>query len=659
MRVLAQIGNYTLEREIGRGASSEVWLGRHAQLPDLLVAVKVLVADEREAVQRFQREAAIAARLRHARIVRILDHGYIQPFHYTVLEYINGDSLRQVIERRHRLPLAEALAIFSQVAEALDYAHVLNVIHRDISAANILIEEQSGRALLTDFGIARDTGQPITVTRAIMGTPGYLSPEHAQSATSVTRFSDIFGLGIILYQMLSGELPWPETTESPNFSTPLPLLRERGVEGLPADVDRVLATLLALDPAQRYASAVAAAEDLRRIVQRHAVETQVVLGTAPAAPKPVEVHSDGIESNQVETILGLNLVQPILEQAHQRAEALRDPAVIATLLDAWSAQDRLRRRPLLGRLARLHKVVSHNVYFYRLRVLYEHRASTEDIEEPDRKAQVFPLEPELERWAVTLPAAEQFTDEPGGRLNLPGSTRVVVCKDCVGKGAVICPRCQGRQRIAAPRPAPARPAPEGATTVRAATPTRAAAVPIARNGTNEQVLVPCPDCAGRGGSTCTRCTGIGRLVLRKTFRWSRQVQLFAAQDDLPALNERWLARVCKAEPIYCERQKGGMRPEWSHINPVSALLNAAEARCNEATRIAISELSITLIPVTNIVFDLGKTGDADLYKLAIYGFEQLIPPDWRFFNWERVTFSCIVAFLLVIVVILFAGTFVH
>ncbi|NTU82396.1 MAG: hypothetical protein HGA45_23990 [Chloroflexales bacterium] len=182
-------------------------------------------------------------------------------------------------------------------------------------------------------------------------------------------------------------------------------------------------------------------------------------------------------------------------------------------------------------------------------------------------------------------------------------------------------------------------------------------VTAARAAASEQVLVPCPDCEGRGGVTCDRCEGVGRLVVRRTFRWSRKTRLLEAQDDLPALDESWLARTCKAEPIYCERHKGGMRPEWAHISPVAGLLNEAEARCDDETHIALSELSISLIPVTDIVFDLGKTGDGGLYKLAIYGYEKLIPPDWRFFNWERVIFVSLVAFLSVIVLVLLVFAF--
>lgn len=668
MSVPQQVGNYKLEREIGRGASSEVWLGRHAHLPDHVVAVKVLMSQDREAIRRFQREAAIAARLRHPNITQLFDYGYSQPFFYTVLEYVEGGSLRQILDRRTRLPLPEALAIFRQIAAALDYAHALGVVHRDVSPGNILIAQGSARALLTDFGIARDGGAPITVTRAIMGTPGYLSPEHAQSATAVTHLSDLFSLGIVLYQMLAGDLPWdepPGLPEGPAFG-PIRGLRERGVEGLPSDVDRVLRTLLALDPASRFPSARAAVEELDRIFQRHEVATQIVSGrpAAAAGPAPVQFQAGGVEPNAVETVLGADLVRAPIDRAHRRADELRNPAAVAALLDEWAARDRLRRRPLLGRLARLHKITSRNVYFYRLRVLYEKRSAPESQEEPDHKAQVFPLEAQVERWAVSLPQPKAFEDEPGGRIVLPGSTRVVTCKDCSGRGTTVCTNCGGKQRVYVTRTVAATTstgtartatAAGGATAAPAATAPAAGAAPAERT---EQVLVPCPECSGRGGVDCQRCTGVGRLILRQSFRWSRQTQLLADEDDLPAVDEAWLAKACKAEVIYTQRQAGGLRPEWAHIPSLDGLVQQVQDRLDDNTRVALSELSVSLIPITEIVFDLGKAGEGGLYKLAIYGFENVIPADWRFFNWERVVYLCLLFFLVVVTVVLLVFSFV-
>lgn len=704
MPLPAQIGNYRLERELGRGASSEVWLARHSYLGDHTVAIKVLMSQERETVRRFKREAAIAARLRHAHIVQLLDYGQCDPFFYAVMELIEGQSLRDLLAARDHLSLPAATAIFTQIAEALEYAHTHGIVHRDVSPANILIEEQTRRALLSDFGIAREIAQPITQADAIMGTSGYHSPEHAQSAANVTHLSDIFSLGVVFYHMLSGQLPWhnvPSLTDKDDFSPPVPLA-ERGIEGLPPEVDRVIRTMLALDPNDRYPTAALPAAELRQIIARHQTKTQRI-GAAPITTRPVELQASGVEPNPIERILAPDLAQATMDRTHRRAEELRDPAFVAALLDQWADQDRWRRTPLLGRLARLHKVVSRNVYFYRLRVLYERREAPEEDEEPDRDAEVFAVEPELAPWDVPLPSAESFTDNPGGRVHLPGATRVVACQPCAGKGFTICPRCQGRQRIPAPAPAPApapmsgpprtpaggaaprgapaspadyareledllqtqpspapRPPPSAASPPAARTPRSAprtgpSAPRAADSGApipQPPTLIPCPECSGRGGLICTRCTGIGRLVQRKVVRWRRHSDAFSAQDDLPFLDEDWLARTCHAELVYRERQAGGTRPEWQLIPAIAELIKRAEAPLDNHTRITLSELSISLIPITDIVFDLGKTKDSDLYRLTIYGFENLIPPDWRFFNWERVVMVCVILFLLVIVLVL-------
>jgi eukaryotic-like serine/threonine-protein kinase len=134
MSIPRQVGNYQLESMLGRGGTSEVWLGRHKHLRDRAVAVKILMSHDAEAVERFQREAQLTSKLRHPGIVQIYDHGHYQPFYCTVMEYLPGGSLRQLLDRQSRLPRDQALAIFAQVADALDYAHTQGVIHRDVSA---------------------------------------------------------------------------------------------------------------------------------------------------------------------------------------------------------------------------------------------------------------------------------------------------------------------------------------------------------------------------------------------------------------------------------------------------------------------------------------------------------------------------------------------
>ncbi len=672
-----RIGNYALEREIGRGGASEVWLARHIHLEKRQVAIKILMSHDNETIQRFMREANLASRLTHPCIVQVYDYGQYDRLSCTILEYIPGVSLRQLLERQQNLSLADAINIFRQIADALDYAHRVGVIHRDVSPGNILIEQSSRRrALLTDFGIARDPAQSITVTSAIMGTPGFLSPEHIKSATAVTHLSDIYSLGIVLYNMLSGELPWDEPPDLADRSfkaqPPIPL-RQRGIKGLPIDVDRVIQTMLAVDPAKRYSSARSAVDELEHILERHQLQTQ--MASQQATPLTITGHSTyeshGLVSDMVEPALGADLVREPIERARQRAEELRQETTITRLLDEWSSQVWLRRR-MLGRLARLHKVQSRNVYFYHLKVLYEQRELPELRETPDYKAAAFTPRPEMDRWQVTLPQADEFNDEPGEEVNIPGSTRVIACPKCDGKGLTVCPRCQGRQRITVVREIEASSAyaqakrdpsqqgqqrssmPQTAQQLDANDSVEGSGKPKKRR--TEKVLVPCPDCDGRGGFVCERCDGVGRLTQRKAFHWRRTAQVREARDDLPNLDEAWLQRTCKAEQIYCERADNGFRTEWLLIPILGDLVAEAQSATSETSRVALSEVTISFIPLSDIVFDLGDYDEAEadergLYRLSIYGFENVIPPDWRFLNWERVIFLLITAFLTILVVI--------
>src|SRR5437764_1265092 len=241
------------------------------------------------------------------------------------------------------------------------------------------------RLLLTDFGIARESGKAgVTTINKLMGTPGYLSPEHASSATAVTHLSDIYGLGVVLFEMLSGMLPWNHFPGMPDssggmFTAPLSL-QSRGVQGLPADVDRVIQTMLALDPAKRYPSAQAAIEDLDRVLARHTSPTQVV---GPASAQGDAARKDGrsvllaaravslcqpqsAELHPAEKALGPDLLKGPMQEARKRAEALCDEQEVTALLNRWSDEGYFRRK-LLGRQAGFQRVISTNVYFYTLR----------------------------------------------------------------------------------------------------------------------------------------------------------------------------------------------------------------------------------------------------------------------------------------------------
>ncbi len=666
-RIPSQIGNYILEHEIGRGATSEVWLARHAHLEQRQVAIKLLMAQDRETVQRFSREASMLSHLRHPHIVQVYDYGYYAPFYCTIMQYVHGGALRHVLEKQTSLQPQDALAIFKQIADALDFAHSHDVIHRDVSPGNILIDQVTGCAYLTDFGIARSPQGSITVASAIMGTPGYWSPEHAQSAAAVTHLSDIYSLGVIFYVMLSGALPWKEIPDLPerNFSPILPL-KERGVTNLPSEVDRLFQTMLAEDPAKRFPSAQTAVAEFERVFTRHFVTTQRIVplpdATTPADHQPDQFQAKGIEPDTIEAVLGPDLVRAPIIAAHKRAEELCRPAIVANLLNTWSTRGRLRKR-MLGRLAYLHKISSRNIYFYTLQVLYERRDAPQDLEDPDYDAQELPIEPERDYRQVRLPPPQDFANEPGSLMAVPGSMRVVRCGDCDGRGATVCRTCKGKGRVRTLRPievsAPSAPQADPSQTASPGALGRVlSGTPLAGMASTqpvEEVLVPCADCEGRGKFHCERCDGVGRLVQQKAFHWQRKALTLESQDDVPDLNEHWLHSACESTEIYRERSDNGFRPEWSQVGALKELMQEAEASTNADTQIIQSEVAIWFIPISDIVFDLGqpdkKTGEKILYKLSIYGFEHTIPSDWRFLNWERVIFLCVTGFLAVLVLV--------
>jgi len=451
----------------------------------------------------------------------------------------------------------------------------------------------------------------------------------------------------------------------------------------------VLQTMMALDPAKRYPSAQAAIEDLERVLRRHTMTTTIVSAGAgekgkrsapavsptasPLPPVPVEPHP-------VEKVLGLDLLKAPMQEARRLADQLADPQEVAALLDQWSREG-LFRRKLLGRQARVRRVQTQNIYFYTLRVLYETREPERLVEEPDYKAAPIPREKALDRWALELPSPKGFADEPGGTVRLPGSTRVISCSPCQGVGRLPCPRCKGGGRVVVARSSPGAGA-SGRGARRAAATTvsggvKAAAAPAAgaAGGQAEALtagataLVPCPDCQGTGGLKCEQCDGVGRLMQHKTVKWQRRATELKDNDDLPRVDEQWLHRVCKARDVYRERQQGGFRPEWSLVPGLDELVKSAEKRLDQNTRVAMSEVSIAFIPVTEIVFDLGDVrqkpslkpaaqrgqsppaADAGLYRWHIYGFERRLPKDWRFLNWDRVA-ALILAGVVVLLIIL-------
>jgi serine/threonine protein kinase len=273
------LGPYQVLEKIGRGGMAEVYKGFHPAL-NRYVAIKIvgqfLEADPSFA-QRFQREAQAIASLRHPNIVQIFDFGVqslgspADTTPYLVMEYIHGRDLRAEMNQRHAAgkPFThdEILHLLSQVADALDYAHQHGVVHRDVKPGNILITDD-GRAILTDFGLAMLSNRASQLTSGhSFGTPEYIAPEQAIDSRAASPQSDIYSLGVILYEMVSGCLPFQD--ESP-LSLALKHINQQPtplrtyVPNLPGAVEKVILRALAKEPADRFPSARAMLDALEK-----------------------------------------------------------------------------------------------------------------------------------------------------------------------------------------------------------------------------------------------------------------------------------------------------------------------------------------------------------------------------------------------------------
>jgi serine/threonine-protein kinase len=202
-------GRYELVELIGRGGMSSVWRA-HDRLLDRAVAIKVLheqFTRDEEYVERFRREARSVAQLSHPNIVTVIDRGEEDGRQYIVFEYVEGENLKQVIERSGPLPVRDALLLALQMARALGFAHDRGLIHRDVKPQNVLMNED-GQAKMTDFGIARSVDvEGVTITGTVLGTSEYIAPEQARGQR-VDALTDVYSLGVVLYELLTGGVPF-------------------------------------------------------------------------------------------------------------------------------------------------------------------------------------------------------------------------------------------------------------------------------------------------------------------------------------------------------------------------------------------------------------------------------------------------------------------
>jgi tRNA A-37 threonylcarbamoyl transferase component Bud32 len=284
-------GRYGLEEVVGHGGMSTVYKA-HDTLLERNVALKILhqqYNEDEDFVERFKREARSVAQLQHPNIVTVIDRGEEDGRQYIVFEYIDGENLKELVVRKGRLDVREALEIALEIARGLGFAHDHGLVHRDVKPQNVLLNGDGG-AKVTDFGIARslDVDRGVTQTGTVLGTSNYIAPEQA-SGQPVDAHTDVYSLGVVLYEMLTGELPFPGehfvAVAMKHIQEPSPsVLDVRG--DVPLRVAEMIDRALEKDPEQRFPTMDAfAAEIEANLAELDRGEDGAVTMVVPAAQR--------------------------------------------------------------------------------------------------------------------------------------------------------------------------------------------------------------------------------------------------------------------------------------------------------------------------------------------------------------------------------------
>src|ERR687895_593293 len=277
-------GRFRLEQQIGSGGMSTVYRAYDPTL-ERWVAIKLMhrdISHDPDQLERFRRDARGVAQLNHPHIVIVIDAGEDEGAPYIVFEYIEGETLKERIRRLGRLPVSEAVAYAIEIGRALECAHDNKLVHRDVKPQNVLID-RDGRAKVTDFGIARSLeAQGLTATGRVLGTTDYVSPEQALGH-EVTGQSDIYSLGVVLYEMLTGEAPFKADTQvavaMKHVRDPLPDVQRQRPE-ISAALAAVVERSTAKETQNRYQNVSEMVHDLEEVLAIEAARTGEATGEA-------------------------------------------------------------------------------------------------------------------------------------------------------------------------------------------------------------------------------------------------------------------------------------------------------------------------------------------------------------------------------------------